>query len=194
MRDIYNGNIFLDLTRGIVHINEIIEMVLDMFEDVMNRGPLAGEPGIKMMVSLEDVKLHEDAIHRGPGQLYPAVRDGIRGAILNAKPVLYEPIQTLQFEAPEEFMGEISKLISNKRGQLLEMNQDGARVIVKAKMPVAEMFGLSNDLRSATGGRGSSSLVDQAYEKQPDELQEKTVQQIKDRKGVTDAQLGVKEE
>lgn len=194
VRDIYNGNIFLDLTRGIVHINEIIEMVLDMFEDVMNRGPLAGEPGIKMMVSLEDVKLHEDAIHRGPGQLYPAVRDGIRGAILNAKPVLYEPIQTLQFEAPEEFMGEISKLISNKRGQLLEMNQDGARVIVKAKMPVAEMFGLSNDLRSATGGRGSSSLVDQAYEKQPDELQEKTVQQIKDRKGVTDAQLGVKEE
>ncbi|MGM5482354.1 MAG: elongation factor EF-2 [Nanobdellota archaeon] len=194
VRDVFNGNLFLDMTRGIVHINEIIEMVLDMFEDVMNRGPLAGEPGIKMMVSLEDVKLHEDAIHRGPGQLYPAVRDGVRSAILNAKPVLYEPIQTLMFEAPEEFMGEISKLISNKRGQLLEMNQDSARVIVKAKMPVAEMFGLSNDLRSATGGRGSSSLVDQAYEKQPDELQEKTVQQIKDRKGVTDAQLGVKEE
>lgn len=194
VRDIYNGNIFLDMTRGVVHINEIIEMVLDMFEDVMNRGPLAGEPGIKSMVSLVDVKLHEDAIHRGPGQLYPAVRDGIRGAVLNAKPVLYEPIQTLLFEAPEEYMGEISKLISNKRGQLLEMNQDGARVIVKAKMPVAEMFGLSNDLRSATGGRGSSSLVDQAYEKLPDELQEKTVQQIKDRKGVTDAQLGVKEE
>lgn len=194
VKDIFNGNIFLDMTRGIVHINEIIEMVLDMFEDVMNRGPLAGEPGIKTIVTLEDAKLHEDAIHRGPGQLNPSVRDGVRSAILNSKPVIYEPIQTLQFEAPEEYMGEISKLISNKRGQLLEMNQDGTRVIVKAKMPVAEMFGLSNDLRSATGGRGSSALIDQAYEKLPDELQEKTVQQIKDRKGVTDAMLGVKEE
>ncbi len=192
VKEIFNGNVFLDMTRGIVHIGEIIEMVLDMFDDVMNRGPLAGEPGINMKVMLMDCKLHEDAIHRGPGQLYPAVRDGVRGAILNAKPILYEPIQTLQFEAPEEYMGEISKLISNKRGQLLEMNQDGARVLVKAKMPVGEMFGLSNELRSATGGRGSSSLIDQNYEKLPDELQEKIVQQIKDRKGITDAMLGVK--
>ena len=194
VKEIYNGNMLIDMTRGIVHIGEIIEMVLDMFEDVMNRGPLAGEPGINMKVMLMDCKLHEDAIHRGPGQLYPAVRDGIRGAILNAKPILYEPIQTVQFEAPEEYMGEISKLISNKRGQLLEMNQDGTRVLVKAKMPVAEMFGLSNELRSATGGRGSSSLVDQNYEKLPDELQAKVVQQIKERKGVTDAMLGVKNE
>ncbi|MFW6014047.1 MAG: elongation factor EF-2 [Nanoarchaeota archaeon] len=194
VKEIYNGNMFIDMTRGIVHIGEIIEMVLDMFEDVMNRGPLAGEPGINAKVMLMDCKLHEDAIHRGPGQLYPAVRDGIRGAILNAKPILYEPIQTIQFEAPEEYMGEISKLISNKRGQLLEMNQDGTRVLVKAKMPVAEMFGLSNELRSATGGRGSSSLIDQNYEKLPDELQDKIVQQIKERKGVTDAMLGVKNE
>ncbi len=80
VKDIYKGNLLLDGTRGEVHIGEIIEMVLDMFEDVMRQGPIAREPCINLMVTLTDTKLHEDAIHRGPAQLYPAVRDGIRGA------------------------------------------------------------------------------------------------------------------
>jgi elongation factor 2 len=184
VKNVYNGNIFIDQTRGEVHIGEIMEMVLDMFEDVMRAGPIAREPGFGMMVSLVDTKLHEDAIHRGPAQLYPAVREGIRESLAQAKPILFEPIQTLRFEAPESYMGEISKLISNKRGQLLEMNQEGALIIVKGKLPVAEMFGLSNDLRSGTGGRGSSSLVDQNFERLPEELQKKVVSQIRNRKGL----------
>jgi elongation factor 2 len=190
VKEIYNGNILLDSTRGIVHIGEIIEMIMDMFEDVMRAGPLAREPCFKLMVVLTDCKLHEDAIHRGPAQLYVAVRDGIRAAIMTGRPILYEPVQTLLFETPDEHMGEISKLVGNKRGQLLEMNQEGARVQIKAKLPVAETFGLSNDLRSATGGRGSSSLVDQNFERLPDELQNKVVKQIRDRKGLSEAMYG----
>ena len=186
VRDVFNGNILIDGTRGIVHINEVIEMVLDMFEDVMKSGPIAHEPSINMVVTLKDVKLHEDAIHRGPAQVYPAVRESIRGAIRNSRPLLFEPLQTLRFEAPAEFMGEISKLISNKRGQLLDMQQEGAMITVIGKMPVGEMFGLASELRSATGGRGSSSLVDQAFEKLPEELQTKIVGQIRQRKGLSD--------
>ncbi len=190
VKEVFEGNVLVDNTRGIVHIGEIMEMVLDMFEDVMKQGPLAKEPGIGVKVMLNDAKLHEDAIHRGPAQMYPAIRDGIRGAIMTAKPLLFEPIQTLQFEAPEEYVGEVSKLISNMRGQLLEINQEGGMAHVKAKVPVAEMFGMSNNLRSATGGRGSSSLVDQSYVRLPDELQQKIVKQIRDRKGLTDAMVG----
>ena len=190
VKEIYKGNILVDGTRGIVHIGEIIEMVLDTFEDIMNAGPLAREPGIKMKITLTDCKLHEDAIHRGPAQLYPAVREGLRLAIMNAGPVIFEPLQVLHIEAPNEYMGEISKLVANKRGQLLEMNQEGILVVVKAKMPVAEMLGWSSDLRSATGGRGNSSLVDQMFEKLPGDLQEKIVKQIKDRKGLSEAMYG----
>jgi len=125
-----------------------------------------------------DVKLHEDAIHRGPAQLYPAVREGIRGAIMTAKPLVYEPLQTLQLDSPAEYMGEISKLISNKRGQLLDMKQEGELISVKGKLPVGEMFGMTSDLRSATGGRGNHFLVDQSFEKLPNELQEKIIKQI----------------
>jgi elongation factor 2 len=186
VREIFNGNMLIDGTRGIVHINEIIEMVMDMFEDVMKSGPIAREPCVNVMVTLDDVKLHEDAIHRGPAQVYPAVRAGIRGSMGEARPLLFEPLQTLRFEAPVEFMGEISKLIANKRGQLLDMQQEGASVTVLGKMPVGEMFGLASELRSATGGRGSSSLVDQAFEKLPEELQPKIVKQIRSRKGLGD--------
>jgi len=190
VKEIYNGNILMDMTRGIVHIGEIMEMVMDMFEDVMKAGPVAREPSFRMKVMLMDAKLHEDAIHRGPAQLYPAVRNGIRAAMMTGGPLLFEPVQTLLFEAPEEYMGEISKLISNKRGQLLEMNQESGRILVKGRMPVAETFGLSNDLRSATGGRGTSSLIDQTFERMPGELQDKVIKQIRDRKGLTDAMVG----
>ncbi|MBR9676594.1 elongation factor EF-2 [Candidatus Woesearchaeota archaeon] len=184
VKEIYNGNLLLDRSRGIVHIGEIMEMVQDMFEDVMRSGPIANEPCFGVKVSLMDAKLHEDAIHRGPAQLYPAVREGIREAISMAKPLIYEPIQTLMFEAPVEYMGEISKLVQNKRGQLLDMQQERSMVTVKAKLPVGEMFGLSSELRSATGGRGTSFVVDQAFERLPDELQHKIVSQIRSRKGL----------
>ena len=104
------------------------------------------------------------------------------------RPVLFEPVQTLLFEAPVEYMGEISKLIANKRGQLLDMQQEGSTVVVKGKMPVGEMFGMTNSLRSATEGRGNSSVVDQSFEKLPEELQPKIIKQIRDRKGLTENQ------
>ena len=190
IKDIYKRNMFLDMTRGLVHISEAMEMILDMFENVMSAGPICKEPCVGVKVVLTDAAMHEDAIHRGPAQVYPAIRDGIRGAMMQAGPILFEPYQIQEIEAPNEFMGEISKLISSKRGQLLEMEQEGNFVKIKAKMPVGELLGWSSDLRSATAGRGSSSLVDQMFEKVPGELQVKIVKNIKDRKGLTDAMVG----
>jgi elongation factor 2 len=190
VKNVFNGCLFLDATRGIVYINEILEMVMDMFEGVMKAGPIAREPCLRVKVSLTDCKLHEDAIHRGPAQIYPCVREGIRGAMMQANPIIFEPKQILQIDCPSDYMGEVSKIVSNKRGQLLEMNQEGTQTVIKAKLPVAEMIGWSSDLRSATGGRGNSSLIDQMFEKLPGELQEKIVRQIRERKGLTSGQVG----
>ncbi len=182
VKDIYKGSILIDETRGIVYIGEIMELLLDMFEDVMGAGPLAREPCTGVKVRLMDCKLHEDAIHRGPAQMYPAVREGIRGAMMLAGATMFEPIQTLRFEAPNEYMGEMSKLINNKRGQLIDMQQEADYVMLLGKLPVAEMIGFSSDLRSATEGRGQFSLVDQTFEKLPNELQARIIKQIRERK------------
>jgi len=191
VKDIYKGNIFVEKTRGQVHLIEVLEMVLDMFEEVMRKGPLVREPCVGVKVNLVDMSLHEDAIHRGPAQVYPAVREGIRGAMLAASPILLEPMQVMLIEAPVEYTGELSKLVNSLRGQLLDVTQDNSLVMAKAKMPVMSMLGWSSDLRSATEGRGVSSLVDQSFERIPFELQTKVVQEIKSRKGLTDAMVGV---
>jgi elongation factor 2 len=189
VKDIFNGNIFVDATRGVVYINEIMEMVLEIFEDVMKQGPMAKEPCIGCRVTLTDCKLHEDSIHRGPGQMYPAVREGIRTAMAQATPVVFEPVQKMQFDAPAHFIGELSKLVQNKRGQLIDMIQEGEHVTIIAKMPVAECMGLSDDLRSATEGRGVQFLVDQTFEKLPSELQPKILRQIRERKGLSEGEI-----
>lgn len=185
-REIYAGNVFIDKTRGIVHIGEVMEMCLDAFEQVMKEGPLAKERGVKMKVMIMDCKLHEDAIHRGPAQVIPAVRQAIKGAMVDADAVIFEPLQILQLEAPSDYLGNISKLVQNRRGQLLEMNQEETHMVVKAKMPVAEMFGFASDLRSATEGKGVQFLVDQVFEKVPGELQQKYLKRIRERKGLPD--------
>src|SRR3989344_1188714 len=182
----YNGNAFVDNTRGIVHIGEVLDLILDAFEQVMDGAVLAKEPATKMLIILNDCKLHEDSIHRGPAQVYPAVREALREGMIAAVPVILEPIQILQIESVKDHMGAISKLIANKRGQLLDMTQEGNYIVVKAKLPVAEMFGLSSELRSATEGRGTFFVADQVYEKLPFELQSKIVQQIRKRKGLTE--------
>ena len=188
VKDIYKGSMFFDETRGEVHIGEVIEMILDAFEMVMDQGPLAREPCMRMRVTLEDIKLHEDAIHRGPAQVYPAVREAITEAMKAANATLLEPLQIHLIEVPESFMGAATKLVGGKRGQLLDMTQEAGQVQLKAKIPVAEMIGWSSDLRSATEGRGVSSLMDQQFEKIPALLQVDVIKKIRDRKGLAENQ------
>lgn len=98
----------------------------------------------------------------------------------------------MQFEAPEGYLGDLSKLIGNKRGQLIDVQQENILVVIKAKLPVAEMIGLSNDLRSATEGRATQFVVDQTFEKVPEELQQKVMESIRNRKGLkVDQETGV---
>jgi len=188
VRDIYKGNMLLDETKGEVHLGEVIEMIMDAFEMVIDAGPLAREPCMKMAMYLEDIKLHEDAIHRGPAQVYPAVREGITESMKKSGPALFEPLQIHVIEAPEAFLGTITKLVGSKRGQLLDVKQEGGMISVKARIPVAEMIGWSSDLRSATEGRGSSSLLDQEFDKIPASLQADVIRKIRNRKGLAENQ------
>lgn len=187
-REIYKGCVLQDRTRGEVHIGEIMEMVMDAFEQVVEAGPLTREPCLKMKVMLQDTKLHEDAIHRGPAQVYPAVRTSIRAAMQDARTVMFEPLQILQIEAPLKYMGEVTKLVQSKRGQMLNVEQEVDHISMRVKMPVAEMIGLAGDLRGATEGRGNFSLVDQMFERMPTELQEKIIKQIRNRKGLAEGE------
>jgi elongation factor 2 len=184
IEDVYQGNMYLNMTRGVVHIGEVRELIIEAFHSVMDKGIVAGEPTTKLMVKLMDTKLHEDAIHRGPSQVIPAVRQALFAAILSAQPVLEEPLQKLFVTAPQDFMGSVTKLVQSRRGQILDMTQEGELTTVIAKTPVAEMFGFTGDIRGSTEGRALWTTEQLGYEPLPRELQEPIVREIRMRKGM----------
>jgi elongation factor 2 len=188
VKEIYKGNIFEDRTRGIVLLGEIIDSIMDGWKLIVDAGPLAKEPLMKTKFVLHDCKIHVDHMHRGPAQIYPAVRTGIFEAMKSAGASMFEPVQTHRIEAPLDFMGTVTQLVSSKRGTLLNVEQEEGIVIVTGKIPVAEMIGWSNDLRSATEGRGVSSLADQEFQRMPRELQGDVIKKIRDRKGLAENQ------
>ncbi|MBU0760955.1 MAG: elongation factor EF-2 [Nanoarchaeota archaeon] len=188
IREIYKGNVFEDRTRGIVLLGEIIDSIMDGWRLIVDGGPLCKEPLMKTKVILHDVKIHVDHMHRGPAQVYPAVRKGVHESMNRAGAALLEPVQTHRVEAPVEFMGAVTQLIGGKRGELLDVQQESETIVIEAKLPVAEMIGWSNDLRSATEGRGISSLMDQHFQKMPGELQPNVIKKIRERKGLSENQ------
>lgn len=187
-REIYKGNVFEDRTRGLVLLPEVIDSIMDGWKLVVDGGPLAKEPLMKTKIVLHDAKLHVDHMHRGPAQIYPAVREGMFNCMNKGGASVLEPIQTHRIEVPVEFMGAITQLVGSKRGVLINVEQEGADTVITAKIPVAEMIGWSNDLRSATEGRGVSSLMDQEFQRLPKELQIDVIRKIRQRKGLAENQ------
>ncbi|MEM3829157.1 MAG: elongation factor EF-2 [Candidatus Aenigmatarchaeota archaeon] len=181
---IYNKNMFIDLTKGVQFMNEVIEMVKDAFKEVMDDGPLAREPCTKVKVKLVDAELHEDPVHRGPGQIMPAVRYAIRQGMLKANATLLEPKQIIRIDVPTELMGEATREVENRRGQILDMKEERGASVIIAKVPVSDMFGFDASLKSATSGRGFYSLIETVFEKLPNELRDEVIKSIRKRKGL----------
>lgn len=179
-----NDNVLIDYTKGIQYLHETMELIADAFDEAMTKGPLAAEKVSGLKVVLMDAKLHEDTIHRGPAQIIPAVRDGIYGAMCQAGRVLLEPMQHVFISVPPDFTGNVISLITQRRGTILEMGQDGADSTVSAKCPVADMFGFTSDIRGATQGRALWSTENAGFEEMFPELQDKVVGEIRTRKGM----------
>ena len=183
--DIYNRNILIDDTKGVQYLNEIMELLVEGFEEACKQGPLAKEKVGGVKIRLVDATIHEDPVHRGPAQIIPAIRRAIYAGILLAGDTLLEPKQKFTIQCPATYMGEVIKQVQGRRGQMLDIQQDekGEVVTLLAKIPVAETFGLANDFRSATQGRAIWYPEFAGYEKLPADLQVKIVGQIRERKG-----------
>jgi len=187
MRKIYaiNGTtVLVNDTKGIQNLHETRELIIEAFNDVCKKGPIAEEPLTGVLVRLVDAKLHEDAIHRGPAQTIPAVRNAIKGALIRAKSVIFEPIQKIRIDAPNEWIGGITREVTTRRGIIEDMPVEGGVASVIGKMPVAESFGFSNDIRAATQGRAVWNTENAGYVQVPADLFHKVSSEIRQRKGL----------
>ncbi|HUI39739.1 MAG TPA: elongation factor EF-2, partial [Methanothrix sp.] len=180
----YGTNVLLNMTKGIQYLKETMELILEGFEEALKNGPISREPAQGIKAKLVDVKLHEDAVHRGPAQVIPAVRQAVQAGILMADPVLLEPFQNVYIQVPQDQMGGAMSEIQGRRGVILSMDSQGDMIILKAKMPVAQMFGFAGAIRSATEGRALWSSEFAGFEPLPANLLLETVKQIRTRKGL----------
>ena len=181
---IFGTNILADDTKGIQHLNETMELVVEGFEDSTEDGPLAAEPVQGALVRLHDARLHEDTIHRGPAQVIPAVRDALHRALIDADTKLLEPTQNVRIDVPSEHMGAASGEIQGRRGRVDDMFQEGDLMVVEGVAPVEEMIGFSSDIRSATEGRASWNTENAGFRVMANSLQREIIAQIRERKGM----------
>tara|TARA_B100000530_G_scaffold334843_1_gene285492 strand:+ start:1698 stop:3905 length:2208 start_codon:yes stop_codon:yes gene_type:complete len=187
MRKIYaisGTNVLVNDTKGIQGLHETRELIIESFNEVCKKGPMADEPVMGMMVRLVDAKLHEDAIHRGPAQTIPAVRNAIKGAMLRARTVLMEPMQRSHVSVPNDWLGQVTREITNRRGIIEDMPSEGEATTVIGTLPVAETFGFSNDIRAASQGRAIWNSENTGFEVLPPQLFDKVVGEIRTRKGL----------
>ena len=182
--DIFGSNALIDATKGIQYLRETMELIIEGFHEATRTGPLTREPCEGIKVKLVDVTLHEDAVHRGPAQVIPAVRSAVFAAILMADDVLLEPKQKVFINVPQTLMGNATQQIQGRRGQILDIHSEGDMAIIVGKAPVAEMFGFAGDLRSATEGRAIWSTELAGFEVLTQALQPEVVKQIRQRKGL----------
>nr|WP_320162477.1 elongation factor EF-2 [uncultured Methanoregula sp.] len=177
-------NMLIDSTKGIQYLNETMELVIEGIHEALAGGPLADEPVQNLKMVLTDVKLHEDAIHRGPAQVIPAVRGAIKGGLLLAGDSLLEPVQKIQITVPMDQMGAATSQIQGRRGQVFDMTSEGDTITVAGKAPVAELFGFAGDIRSATEGRAMWNTEFAGFELVPNNMVKEVVVAIRKRKGL----------
>jgi elongation factor 2 len=179
-----NVNLFVDMTSGIQHLREIMDTLLQGFRLAMREGPLAHEPIRGLKVVLHDAVVHEDPAHRGPAQIYPAVRNAIFAGFLTSRPTLLEPLQKLDIRVPMDLVGNVTAVLTRKRGKILNMTQVGNVARILAEIPVADSYELASDLRGATGGRAFWGTEFSRWAPVPDSLLMDVIMKIRERKGL----------
>jgi elongation factor 2 len=131
-----------------------------------------------------DVQLHEDPVHRGPAQVMPATRRAILGSFLEATPILLEPIYKIGVSVSAEWVGDVTSIITRKRGRITSSEQRGPITMINGFVPVSETFGLSAEMRSATSGHAFWQCTFDHWEKVPDNIATTIIRSIRERRGL----------
>ena len=152
---------------------EYIPAVGEGIEEATKAGILGGFPVLGVHANVYDGSYHE--VDSSEMAFHIAGSLAFKDAMAKANPVLLEPIMKVEVTMPEEYMGDVIGDINSRRGRIEGMEDIGGGKMVKAYVPLAEMFGYSTDLRSRTQGRGNYSMFFEKYEQVPKNVQEKVL-------------------
>ena len=156
--------------------SEYIPSVEKGFRASLGKGPVAGYEVLGVKMILTDGSYHD--VDSSDMAFQICARDCFRETFRRADPVLLEPIMKVEVECPTEFQGPVTGAISSKRGVILGTEARQGFTVILAEVPLSEMFGYSNDLRSMTQGKGGFSMEFLKYQKLPSRFQEEIVKKV----------------
>ena len=143
--------------------------------ETMEKGVISGNKVVDVKVTLFDGSYH--SVDSDEMSFKLAASQCFRKGFSGAKPILLEPIYNIEVTVPEEFMGDVMGDISSRRGRISGMDSDGHFQIIKAQIPLAELYKYSSNLRSLTSGRGSHRRSFSHYEEVPKEVEQKVIEE-----------------
>jgi elongation factor G len=171
------GYEFVNSIKGASIPNEFIKPVIQGLEEAIKSGPLAGYPMIDIKAELYDGSSHDVDSNEMAYKI--AASMALRDAASKCRPVLLEPIMNLEVTVPDQYFGDVMGDISSRRGAIEGTDQKGGAQIIKAKVPLKEMFGYATDLRSFTQGRGNYAMTFDSYQEAPKSITEEIVKSRK---------------
>ena len=171
------GYEFVDAIKGGVVPREYIPAVDKGIREAMDTGVLAGYPVVDFKVSLIDGSYHE--VDSSEMAFKIAGSMGFKEGCSKAGPVLLEPIMSVEVVVPEEYMGDVIGDLNSRRGRIMGMENRAGAQVVTSMVPLAQMFGYSTDLRSATQGRATYTMTFDHYEQIPKSVSEEIIAKIK---------------
>ncbi|MFH1783130.1 MAG: elongation factor G [Candidatus Omnitrophota bacterium] len=148
--------------------------------EAMARGIVSGNPLVDIRVTLYDGSYHD--VDSSDMSFKIAASGALRKAALEAGPILLEPIMDVDVIVPDEFMGDITGNLNSRRGRIAGMDVAGKSQVIKAKVPLAEMFKYASELKSMTGGRGSYSMRFSHYDEVPHKTAEGIIKKYQDQR------------
>jgi elongation factor G len=171
---------FIDAIVGGVIPGKFIPAVEKGIVERMEKGVLAGYPVVDVKVTCFDGSYHN--VDSSEMAFKVAASMGFQKAFMDANPVLLEPIFDVTVKVPEDYMGDVMGDISGRRGKIMGMDAEGKFQVIRAKIPLAELFKYSTALRSMTAGRGIHNRAFSHYDEVPGDISQKIIEQSKKEK------------
>lgn len=179
---ISDTNVLIDATTGVQRFDNIKQYIIQVFLDFCNGSTLAKEPLMGSKYVITDATVHVDPAHTGFTEIFQMALAGYHTTFLTSDPHILEPILMIDIKVPSEYVGNMSKVITQHRGIIQEMTQEGDNTLIKGKIPTAETIDLADEIRSNSSGRAFFGYQFLGFETVPKNLEKELIESIRERK------------
>ncbi len=179
---IKDSNIILDATTGVQRLDNIKAYIIQIFHDFCEGATLAKEPLMGSKFIITDATVHVDPAHTGFTEIFQMCLAAFHTTFLTSEPHVLEPMLIVDIKVPSDFVGNMSKVLTQHRGIILDMIQEGETTRIRGKLPTAETIDIADEIRGSSSGKAFFGYEFTGFERVPTDLEAEIIENIRVRK------------